>query len=415
MLQKARRYLAAAILIVAPLVSLAAPGVAHASGGGTFTWSGGSGAGGNWSTPGNWVGGVAPQSGDVGDTVIIDNTQNFTSESIDNIATLSLTSLQFTNDSAGDVPVIVVLNDPLTVTGNITQASSDTGTNNVITNNGSAETLTIGGNVPVTSSAGGLTLGQTIADNIAITSGDTLSFVDNGTGIVSIFDNITNVSGTGTVTYNGSHTTYQLSGANTYAGTTNIQATGAAGVEVLNTDPFGTSTVDIANNGLVNFFSGISTLTNTINVTGSSSSTPSASIQFNNTMSSGTFTLSGVVLAENSQFVNNASPGLTVNLAGITANSFCLEYSGSNGTATDPATNTFTNGPTKCSAAPSNSGGGSGGSGGGSSSSSPAATLKAPDTGLAQVAAHPAETLAISTVSAIMILGIAIRLKPTKR
>jgi len=415
MLQKARSYLAAAILIVAPLLSLAAPGVAHASGGGTFTWSGGSGAGGNWSTPGNWVGGVAPQSGDVGDTVIIDNTQNFTSESIDNIATLSLTSLQFTNDSAGDVPVIVVLNDPLTVTGNITQASSDTGTNNVITNNGSTETLTIAGNVPVTSSPGGLTLGQTIADNIAITSGDTLSFIDNGAGIVSIFDNITNVSGAGVVTYNGSHTTYQLSGANTYAGTTNIQATGAAGVEVLNTDPFGTSTVNITtSNGLLNFFSGISTLTNTINVTGSSSSTPNPSIQFSSSMSSGTFTLPGVVLAENSQFVNNASPSLTVNLAGITDNGFCLEYSGANGTATDPATNSFTNGPTKCNAAPSNSGGGSGG-GSGSSSSTPAAALKAPDTGLAQVAAHPAETLAVSTVSAIMILGIALRLKPTKR
>jgi hypothetical protein len=414
MIHKIRRYFAAAILIVAPLASLAAPGVAHASGGGTFTWSGGSGAGGNWSTPGNWVGGVAPQSGDTNDTVIIDNTQNFTSESIDNIATLSLTSLQFTNDSAGNTPVIVVLNDPLSITGNITQAASDTGTNNVITNNGSAEILTIAGNVPVTSSPGGLTLGQTIADNIAITSGDTLSFVDNGTGIVSIFDNLTNVSGSGTVTYNGGHTTYQLSGTNTYSGTTNIQATAAAGVEVLNTDPFGTSTVHITtSNGLINFFSGISTLTNTINITGSSSSTPNPSIQFANTMSPGTFTLSGVVLAENSQFVNNASPSLTVDLTGITDNGFCLEYSGANGTATDPITNTFTNGPTKCNAAPSSPGGGSGGAA--PSSSSQATTLKAPDTGLAPVAAHPLQTLAVSTVAAAIILGIALRLKPTKR
>ncbi|HVA11336.1 MAG TPA: hypothetical protein VNG32_04195 [Candidatus Dormibacteraeota bacterium] len=415
MIQKIRRYFAAIILIGAPLLSLAAPGVAHASGGGTFTWSGGSGAGGNWSTPGNWVGGVAPQSGDVGDTVIIDNTQNFTSESIDNIATLSLTSLQFTNDSSGHVPVIVVLNDPLTVTGNITQAASDTATNNVITDNGLTETLTIGGNVAVTSSPGGLALGQSIADSIAITSGDTLSFADNGTGIVSILDNITNVSGSGTVTYNGAHTTYQLNGANTYTGTTNIQATGVAGVEVMDTNPFGTSTVNIANSsGLLNFYSGLSTLANTINVTGSSSTSPPAAIQFSATLSSGTFTLPGVVLAENSQFVNNASPSVTVDLTGITANGFCLEYSGANGTATDEATNTFTNGPTKCNPAPSNSGGGSSGSSG-SSSSTTAAAPTSPDTGLAQVAAHPLETLAVSTVSAILILGIALRLKPTRR
>jgi hypothetical protein len=406
MIQKGRRYFAAAILIVAPLLSLVAPGVAHASGGGTFTWSGDSGTGGNWSTPGNWLLGAAPQSGDVGDTIIIDNSQNFTSESIDDIASLSLTSLQFENNSGGDAVVTVILNDPLSITGDITQAGSDTGTNDVITNNGLTETLTVGGNVTVTSSAGGLTLGQSIADNVAITSGDTLSFTDNAAGIVSILDNITSVSGSGTVTYNGAHTTYELSGANTYAGTTNVQATGAAGVEVLNTDPFGTSTVDIANdNGLLNFFSGISTLTNTINVTGSSSSTPNPSIQFNDTMSAGTFTLPNVVLAANSQFVNNASPGLTVNLAGITANGFCLEYSGANGTATDEATNTFTNGPTECSPSP--------GGSGGTSPSTPAPT--APDTGLALVAAHPAQTLAVSTVAATMILGIALGLKPTKR
>lgn len=410
MIQKFRRYLAAIILIVAPLLSLAAPGVAHASGGGTFTWSGGSGSGGDWSLPLNWLGGAAPQPGDVGDTVIIDNSQNFGSTPVDNISSLSLTSLEFENNSSGNAPITIDLDDPLTITGSINQESSDTGTSDIITDNGSAETITIGGNVAVTSSAGGLTLGQSRADNLAITSGDSLSFNDGGSAnVLAIVDDITNVSGSGTVTYNGANTTYELSGDNTYVGTTNIEDTGSAGVEVLASDPFGTSTVDIANDGgYINFFSGISSLANTVNVTGSASTTPDPSIQFNDTMSSGTFTLPAVVLDGNSQFVNDASPGLSVNLTGITSNGYCLEYSGANGTATTETTNTFTNGPTECGASSSSSGSSSSGS-------TTTAAPTAPDTGLALVAAHPAETLVLTLAATTSILGIAFRLKSIKR
>jgi len=386
-------------LIGAPLASLVMPGVVHAAGGGTFTWSGGGGDG-NWSTGANWVGGTAPQTGDVGDTVIIDNAATFTFGSTDDLASLSLASLKFVSNGA--TVNNIALANPLTITGDINQDASDTTTKDTIENSGSAQTITIGGDVTVTSTAG-LIFGGSTADNIAIDNGNTLTFTDTGApNIVALIDNITNTSGTATVTYNGSQSQYQISGNNTYAGTTNVQSTFslAGGVVVLTANPFGTSTVNVSNTGNIEFQSNISSLNNTVVVAGSSSTQPPVSLNWGDLLT-GSFTIPNIVLNGNAQFSNDAAGNLTIDLSGITSNGFCILYTNTNDpTSLGASANSFTGGPTDCSS--------------GGTVAPTAAAPKTPDTGFALAAAHPAETVAFTLVAASSILLVARRLKTAK-
>ena len=118
MIKHIRALVFSLVLIIAPLSTLLTPAVAHAQGGGTFVWVGGSGE--DWDTPANWQGGNAPQTGDTGDTIVINNAVASASGSIDNIAgPLSITNLEFENDSSGSA-VSIELDDPLTITGSIT-------------------------------------------------------------------------------------------------------------------------------------------------------------------------------------------------------------------------------------------------------------------------------------------------------
>jgi hypothetical protein len=85
----------------------------------TWHWNGPAG-GGNWSDPGNWK----ENNGNVpvnGDTVIFDNTTS--NDSTDNIANLSLASLQLTSDYGG----YVLLKTDLGVTGNVSIADLASG------------------------------------------------------------------------------------------------------------------------------------------------------------------------------------------------------------------------------------------------------------------------------------------------
>lgn len=405
-IQKLRGIFVAIVLVVAPLMSLAVPGVAHASGGGTFTWNGDSGLGGNWSTPDNWAGGVAPQSGDVGDTIIIDNSANFNSDSIDNISTLSLTSLQFENNSSGFTPNTVRLEDPLTITGNITQEPSDTGTLDTIANNGTAETLTIGAHVSIIDPAG-LTLGSGVNPDTIALGGNTLTFTDTGSGSTEdIYDNIT---GSGTINYNGSSTDYNLFGDNTYSGATNVNVTSNP-ITTNNDDAFGTSTLTIGANSEVSFdYDTTTTLTNPIILTGTGSGTPATSLDFETLGTGVTIAVPNITLNGETALSNGGtSSTLTVNLAGITTNGYCVDYIGYGGTATDGPSNGFINGPMVC--APSSSSGGgsssSSGSSGGSTTTNTPAAPKAPDTGLAAVRANPLVTVLVTVMTVATLLII---------
>ena len=79
--------------------------------------------------------------------------------------------------------------------------------------------MTINGAVTVTSTAG-LTFGNGTPDSIQFANSGTNSLTFNDTGIsniVTLNDDITNNGGTGTVSYDGTSTNYQVSGDNTYA------------------------------------------------------------------------------------------------------------------------------------------------------------------------------------------------------
>ncbi|HUY85231.1 MAG TPA: hypothetical protein VMU97_01820 [Candidatus Dormibacteraeota bacterium] len=393
MIGKLRRLSVALLLVIAPLTSFIVPGVAHAAVGGTFTWSG-AGADGNWSTAGNWVGGTAPVSGDVGDTIIINNAATFTNGSTDNLATLSLASLQFENN--GGLAQTVTLANPLTITGSITQAASTTTTEDIIRNNGTAQTITLGGDVAVTSSDGGLTIGFNTADNIALAS-HTLTFTNpSATADVIIQDNIT---GSGSVVYNGDQ--FSLDGTNTYSGTTTITA-GAVANNTSGNNAFGTSSISIASSGGLTFgYSSTTTISNPITIAGTTNGSPTTSLTFSTLTSGVTINAPAITLNGDTRFDNNGIlSGLTVNLAGITTNGFCIEYLGDNPDYSNPAANGFTNAPTGCIVP--------------ASTSSTTAAPGAPNTGLALMAAHPLASLAATTTAALTILVIARRLRPVK-
>ena len=411
MSKKMRQIFLALVLTLAPLTSVLVPGVAHASGG-TFTWSGG-GSDGNWSTSGNWAGGTAPQSGDVGDNIIIDNSASFTHTSIDDIASLSLASLVFENDSGAGNPTIV-LSNPLTVTGPITQQSSDTTTADIIEGSGTPQAITLGANVTVTDTAGITFGGIGLTDSIALGS-NTLTFTDGGTGgIVALYDNIT---GSGTVNFNGSATSYEIFNNDTYSGATNVNVTNNP-VTTNNNNAFGTSTITVGANSEISFdYDSNATLSNPIVVTGVSSGTTPTSLDFETTGSSVTIAVPSITLNGKTQFNNGGflGNGLTVDLSGITTNGNCINYIGG-GSGNSDSANGFANGPTDCTDAPAPAGSGGSGGSSGSSTTNPAKSSapKTPDTGLAAIKANPLATTIVTLLSVATLVVLARRVSTTK-
>lgn len=394
MIKRLRKLVPAAVLALTPVLTFLAPGIANAA---TITWTGG-GTDGNWSTTANWSGGVIPASGD---TVVIDNAATFTNGSDDDIANLNLAGLTFINDASGGT-LNVTMSQPLTISGPITQDSTVTTTTDSIGTSGGGGTLTLGSNVTVTSSGGGLTLG---ADGDTLDLGsNTLTFTDDGThgSIVAVDANIT---GSGSVVFNGPVTDYQLWGTNTYSGTTHVIATDLPVDNANNTNAFGTSAITIENGGSVSFtYAADTTISNPITVTGTASGSPVTSLNFGSTVAGVTLTVPNVTLNGSTRFANDNAAGttLTVNLAGIQANGHCVEYLGYGNDATNGPANGFTNGPTGCILqAP--------------VGNTQANTPKTPDTGFALAAAHPVETLALTVLGAAIIGGAAYKLRATSR
>jgi hypothetical protein len=128
--------------------------------GATVTWIGALSS--NWNTPGNWLGGIVPNTGDI---VNIGTGTNFTNQPTISVAPANIPSVinignskavtltinsGFTltvgaiNMSATSINSSIVVNGTLTVTGNITLGAASSNTNNKLTL-GSTGKLTLGG------------------------------------------------------------------------------------------------------------------------------------------------------------------------------------------------------------------------------------------------------------------------------
>lgn len=361
---------------------------------GTKTWSNTDCTGGtpncNWSDVNNWIGGVIPVNGD---DIVFDNSTLIPANSPTNdINGLAVNSVSFINAGSGANTIVLgsgLLGGDLTVNTAIFQAASAT-TDNLIKG-----TMLLGGTVTVTGNNNHLTLGSSSAgqaNDILNLNNHALNFVDvvnqGATPKVTVNDII---SGSGTVTYNGTHTKFVLNGLNSYSGTTNVTASSSwVGGDVVSQQPFGTSTIVVSSAAGIKFnYTANTSITNAIRLTGGTTTTGlPVSIYFANSgASSMTYTVPNITLLGNVRLSNDSLA--LVNLTGITANGHCIEYLTAGALVSTP----YTGGPGICVTPVA-----------ASSSSTP----KAPDTGLALVAANPIIGLLTAT-SALTILVVTIR------
>jgi hypothetical protein len=397
-----RKFIAIGVLVAAPLATLLVPGTALAA---SETWTGGDCPAVNcfWSNPNNWLSNVIPTNGD---DVIIDNAAiaNQTDSPIDDIAGLSLTSITFINDSSAS-EVDITLGADITVTSAITQASSVTTTTNFIGYEFTPWAITLGGNVTISSNST-LIIGADTGLNDLDIGSNTLTLNESSAAGSTIWL-AANIIGSGNVVYDAAHTEFDVSGNNTYSGTTHVIHTAAQGVvkaDGNNFDPFGASAVTIESTGFVNLtqYNANTTISNQFIVNGVGSGTPTKSLNFGDDSTAGvTLTVPNITLNGDTEFDNTsvASPPLVANLAGITANGHCIVYQGYGTDTSDGPSNGFTNGATGCVQSAS--------TGGPTTPGSSSGTPTTPNTGFALVSAHPVVTLTLTTVLAGSIFGIA--------
>jgi hypothetical protein len=328
---------------------------------GTATWTGTSCALASpatdcfWSTAGNWVNGVVPNSS-TASNVIFPNSILAGSPSqvpVDDINGLTIDSITFTGNGVNQG--VVWLQQDITITSAIGQdATVQSTTNALINHGGAAHAITLGGNVTVTRSTGlSIGGGSGQADTLAL-AGHTLLFND-GTAAVSGLDAYVAVgsiiTGAGVVTFDAPLTDFQLIN-NTYSGTTNAVHSSlpiSSIDETINTTPFGTSSI-IVWPGSAILFSTISTSTisNPIAITGSSTPSQITSINFmcstNNANCAGTtLSVPNITLNGITRLAQDSGTNMIINLAGITTNGNCLEYLDGTSTGTS-----FINGPAFC-------------------------------------------------------------------
>lgn len=340
----------------------------------TKTWTGG-GSDDNWSTSGNWSPSGAPSNGD------------------DLVFTLNGSSLGGTNDISGlSIKTITAsgtsnglfdTDDPLTITESII----NTGTHKAI-ELGAA--LTLGGNVTVRGI--GFNSG---AGSIAL-NGNTLTVLDaSPANDHMIFGVSVPITGNGGVTINAPNINIQFGAVNTYSGTTTILANDGllfstgSGATPLNA--FGSSSIIIGPDASISAdFAGVSsgaTWSNPITIQQSSVGNNfwDFSINFQSIYFygvTGTINVPNITLQGSTRF--GAGLGVTVNLAGITANGHCIEYGRNNWTASQ-----FQNGPAACVVTP--------------------AGPATPDTGFEKVTKNPLIALSVSVLSAGAVIVLARR------
>lgn len=350
----------------------------------------------DWSTDGNWAGGTAPVNGD---DVIIHGDVTVKSNTVNDIASISLASLTtsgFTGGAMGDVSIASAT--PLTFTGDVTHqapsASTPSGyaiqdnlllTSNIVLGADSAFTdIRISGSVTNTITLGGNEFEYNLT---SLHSGST----DNITPIIT---------GTGIFTINiPTSVALFLNGDNDFSGTTNLNTADYANVSgsAVNSTVFGSSAINIGANARV-IFDGLGTfnIPNVINV-----QPPSTTGSFLNDQiifwaqgGAANFVVPNVTLLGDARFgVSDSQGTVSVNLAGITTNGNCIQYGDDNDDMSF-----FSNGPTACTVSVD----------GGTN------TPSAPDTGFAALRTNPAVTLLAGLVSAGSLILIGRRIKYNK-
>lgn len=385
-----RRIIAGAVIAFAPLVTVLAPGVAHAA---TKTWIGG-GSDTNWSTTANWQGGVAPVSGDA---VVIDLAATNGIASVDDISGLSLAGLTVIHNApSGGVSGDVFLNTNLTLTGPVNIDSTVNTTIVSLRGETAARTITLGADVTINDAGDAFNLGgNTSGTDVVNLNSHTLTWHSTG-DLTAADNNDVKVTGSGGVVYNFPYgKVLVVNGTNDYTGTTQLlSGTYQGGVSM-----FGGSSVSLASAATVSFSSSTNaTISNTIAVAGVNQvSSQFVSLAFDASGANGTpvvFTAPNITLNGDAAF-SLVGTGSTVNLAGITANGHCIEYVGpnSNGDLTGPG-NGFLNGPSFCLV-----------------SNGATAAPGTPNTGFKLIAANPVQTLAVSVVAFLALAGIAYKVR----
>jgi hypothetical protein len=398
MIKQLARISAGVALSLASVLAINAPHVFAAT---TDTWTGTDcpAVNCNWSDANNWSAGV-PAAGY--DLVFDNNLITGVRAPIDDIAGLSINSITFINNSA-TAPAPVFINSPLTIVAAVSQAASVTTDTDILGSQSAGSTITLGGDVTVTSTAG-LRLGNSAGDTLAL-NGHTLSFVGGLAGNIVAIQSI--ISGAGGVVYNAAKTEFSLNGTNTYSGTTHVIANDLPVSESSNSNGFGTSAITVETGGSIGFERTASaTVSNAITVNGATNGSPVTSLNFGSLGNNVTLSFPAITLTGSTRFSNGnpQSSNLTINLAGITANGHCIEYLGYGNDVTNGPANGFINGPAGCKVTAAVS-----------TTSGSIAVPKTPATGLAAITAKPVTVIVSATIAAVVMLAIAYRVKPARR
>ena len=348
----------------------------------------------NWSNGNNWQGGAAPVNGD--DVIISVTGTQMSNFDIENLTLHNITAGGFASSSGGLASPImgdVSLGSPLTLTGNFT---FEVPTGTPPSGYYAAEGMSVTGINIVLG-------GDSVFKNVALSSltGFTLDlngheFTYDWLGTTRQTTSLNyQVTGSGTLTIKSPSTqTVYLNQANDYSGTTNLVS--ADYITSLNPGVtlFGTSSINLSPDTRILFTatSNVS-IPNTIVVSPPSQTGTFLENQIEFWNSNGetlTYTVPAITLNGNARFATHPVGGgtVTVNLAGITANGHCIQYGDNN---TDAAN--FQNGPAACTVAV--------------TTQNPP---KAPNTGIAALAANPAIALGAASLGAFALVLLGRRL-----
>ena len=359
----------------------------------TKTWAGG-GSDNNFDTAANWSPSGAPSNGD---SLVFDTSTAVTrSDPVNNMSGLSVSSITFIGSGLDGVHTVTATT-PLTVTGPITDSAAVDSVTHV------AGTIILGDDV--------ITRGVSFEDGAGAIqlNSHTLTF-KAALGQQFIIGLETPITGTGTVVLDHDDETVdsgaqiQFGGVNTYSGTTIYKSGSVLTLTLTPNQIFGTSSITIDPNAQLSL--SLPDAANntswdnpiTIAATNKANWVNDFASLFISSRSGNALSLSIPNMTLQSDSRMTAGDNVTVNLAGINAGGFCVEYGNYDSYSnTWTGGSSFLNGPPHCVLS--------------------AATTKpkVPDTGYGLLLNNPALVAGLTGTAAVAILAIARRQKVATR